>query len=146
MNDQTSPERFAKILQDALDRPVAFHRIFVKLAGSVTAALLLSQAMYWSKRSKRDEESWFYKTIEQWEEETGLTRREQESARKALRKFAFWKEALRGVPARMHYSVDITALSEELMRISTNQAQVEKPNKITSLHKSAKLVCTKAPN
>lgn len=144
--DQKISDVFAQVLHDALDRPIAFHRVFVKLTGSVTAALMLSQAMYWSKRANSDDESWFYKTIEQWEEETGLTRREQEFARKALRRFSFWKEDLRGVPARMHYHVDIMALSNELLYLSESKASKEKPNKITRLHENAKLVCTKASN
>ena len=136
----------SEILRDLLDRPIAFHRVFVTVTGSVTAALMLSQAMYWSKRANSDDERWFYKTIEQWEEETGLTRREQEFARKALRRFSFWKEDLWGVPARMHYRVDIMALSNELLRLSESKASKEKPSKIIRLHESAKLVCTNAPN
>ena len=33
-------------LLQLLDRPIAFHRCFVTLTGSVTAALMLSQALY----------------------------------------------------------------------------------------------------
>jgi hypothetical protein len=36
-------------LIDLLDRPIAFHRIFVELTGSVLAAVMLSQAFYWSR-------------------------------------------------------------------------------------------------
>ena len=31
---------------NTLDRPIAFHRCFVTLTGSVTVALMLSQAVY----------------------------------------------------------------------------------------------------
>lgn len=34
---------------DYLDRPTAFHRAFVQLGIGITGALLLSQALYWSK-------------------------------------------------------------------------------------------------
>lgn len=94
-----------KELFDLLDRPIAFHRPFVTLAGSVNAALLLSQAIYWSKRTK-DPEGWFYKSARDWEEETGLTRREQETARKSLKALGFWLEDLRGVPATMYFRID----------------------------------------
>jgi hypothetical protein len=137
LNEQTSRERFAKALQDALDRPIAFHRVFVKLTGSVTAALMLSQAVYWSKRANSSNEGWFYKTRDQWEEETGLTRYEQESARKALRKLSFWNEELRGVPAQMHYRVDITALSNELLLVA--ESLTEKPYKNARLLESSQL-------
>ncbi len=38
-------------LGDLLDRPIAFYRVFVMITGSVTGALMLSQAVYWSKRT-----------------------------------------------------------------------------------------------
>lgn len=127
------------ILQDVLDRPVAFHRSFVKLTGSVTAALLLSQAMYWSKRINSNGDGWFYKTRGQWEEETGLSRYEQESARRTLRRFSFWKEELRGVPAQMHYKVDISILLDELIRIAESRSITEKNNKIARLLETSQL-------
>jgi len=94
---------------DALDRPIAFHRVFVELTGSVAAALMLSQAVYWSKRTS-DAGGWFYKTRDDWEQETGLTRREQETARKALRKADVWDEKRVGVPAQLHYRLKVENL------------------------------------
>ncbi|WJY13636.1 hypothetical protein PCO82_13785 [Pectobacteriaceae bacterium CE90] len=66
-----------------LDRPIAFQRSFVRMGAGITGALLLSQLIYWTNRTNAD--GWIYKTQEEWEEETGLTRYEQESARKKLR-------------------------------------------------------------
>lgn len=66
-----------------LDRPIAFQRSFIRLDIGVTAALFLSQMIYWTNRS--DDDGWVYKTQEEWEEETGLSRYEQEGARKKLR-------------------------------------------------------------
>jgi hypothetical protein len=95
-----------------LDRPIAFHRVFVTLTGSVTAALMLSQAVYWSKRTK-DKDSWFYKTQDDWEEETGLSRSEQETARKKLNKYLHYER--RGMPAQLYYRVDEDALFADLI-------------------------------
>jgi hypothetical protein len=131
-NPKISTE-FTEALRDILDRPIAFHRAFVKLAGSITAALMLSQAMYWSKRATTNDEGWFFKTREQWEEETGLSRFEQEGARKALRGFSFWKEELRGVPARMHYRVDMAALFNEIICMAGTRRANSKPNRNVSL-------------
>ena len=136
-SEKINSDRFAQVLQDALDRPIAFHRVFVKLTGSVTAALMLSQAVYWSKRANSNDEGWFYKTRDQWEEETGLSRYEQESARKALRRLSFWKEDLRGVPAQMHYRVDITSLSSELLLVA--ESLTDKPHKNVRLLESSQL-------
>ena len=105
-----------------LDRPIAFHRVLVDLAGSVVSALFLSQAIYWQRRC----EGWFWKTQDQWEEETGLSRREQETARSRLRDLAFIQEDRRGNPAKLWFRVD-------LERVQTRLAE------------SANLDCTKAP-
>lgn len=72
-------------LLELLDRPIAFHRCFVTLTGSITAALMLSQALYWQQRTKHDG-GWWFKKQEEWTDETGLSRREQENARQSLRK------------------------------------------------------------
>jgi hypothetical protein len=98
---------------DALDRPIAFHRCFVTITGSVTAALMLSQAVYWSKRSK-DPEGWFYKTAEEWTEETGMVRSEIENARKRLKIAGFITEKLKGAPAKLFYRVNAEAVQQAL--------------------------------
>ena len=67
-----------------LDRPITFHRVFVDLTGSINAALLLSQAVYWTNRLPPEREGWFYKTKEEWTAETGLSRKEQDKARERL--------------------------------------------------------------
>lgn len=109
---------------DYLDRPIAFHRVFVTITESVTAALFLSQAIYWAKRTSNSER-WFYKTREQWEEETGLERRQQESARKVLRHLGLLEEKLCGVPAKLHYRVNAEVLERKLAR---QQVGTKAPN------------------
>lgn len=95
--------RFYDPLDDLLDRPIAFNPAFKKITGSTVAALMLSQAWYWMKRTS-DEGGWFYKTIAEWEDETGLTRSEQETARKHLKDIL--EVELRGVPATLYYRVN----------------------------------------
>ncbi len=103
-----------KNLTELLDRPIAFHRPLVGVAGGVLSALMLSQALYWSKRTF-DPQGWFWKTQAEWEEETGMGRREQETARARLRQTRFWKEELRGIPAKMHFRVDLDLLAANLL-------------------------------
>lgn len=109
-------------LMELLDRPIAFHRIFVKLTGSVTAALMLSQAFYWSKRTS-DPDGWFYKTQAEWEDETGMGRYEQEGARKALRRLAFWEEKREGVPAKLFYRINLSSLEGLLTDLIAEKPQ-----------------------
>lgn len=99
------------LLLGLLNRPIAFHRVFVDLTGSVTAALLLSQAMYWQSRLPPARDGWWYKSRDDWQRETGLARREQESARKRLRELNILEEDRAGVPARLWYRIDLRRLA-----------------------------------
>ncbi len=123
-----------KLLAHILDRPIAFHRIFVDLpAGDkrlgVLGALMLSQALYWTARTE-DPEGWFWKTAEEWQQETGMTRREQETARKRLRATGFWHEERRGLPAKLYFRVNLEALARALEKAaSEKQDCTNAPNK-----------------
>lgn len=118
-----------------LDRPIAFQRAFVRIGAGITGALFLSQAVYWSSRTN-DTDGWFYKTQAEWEEETGLSRYEQEGARKSLKKLGVLEEVLYGVPAKLHYRVNVDSLL----------AYLSAENQQTSMRKTSKLVCGKPAN
>jgi DnaD/phage-associated family protein len=102
MNDKV--KKFHDALDDVLDRPIAYNPAFRRITGSTVAGIFLSQAWYWSKRHKEDD-GWFYKTGKEWEEETGLTRSEQETARKHCLRVGVMEEKLKGIPATMYYKV-----------------------------------------
>ena len=119
------------------DRPIAFNRHYVALGCGINGALMLSQMVYWSKRTK-DKNGYFYKTQEEWEQETGLTRREQETARKRLRELGFVSEHKHGVPCKVHFRVEHDNLYMALVRFSQNSQ--------SSMAECAKLECTNAPN
>ena len=74
------PRRASEVLQGKV---IAFHVEYVHLTGSVTAALFLSQLVYWQGKGA-DGDGWIYKTAKEWTEETGLSRKEQGGARKKL--------------------------------------------------------------
>lgn len=130
MAEQDIPDSEIPDITDLLDRPIAFHRAFAKLAGSVNAGVMLSQGYYWSKRTKSPA-GWFYKTQDEWEAETCLSRREQETARKLLRQTGFWEEDRRGNPARLYYRIDRRAFNLALFRLAQNANQdwQERPGK-----------------
>jgi hypothetical protein len=103
---------------EALDRPIAFQRVFVPIAGSINAALLLSQAVYWMKETN-DAGGWFSKSSSEWEDETGLTRREQDHARKLLRNAGLLLERKSGMPPKLYYWVDIEKLEKRVETLRT---------------------------
>lgn len=112
-NTEQSPMAIPNFVRALLDRPVAYHRCLAELTGGVAAGLLLSQAIYWTLRTK-DPDGWFYKCRDDWQDELGLTRTDQENARQKLRRFDFWQEEKRGVPATLHYRVDLDLLTAAL--------------------------------
>ncbi|HEU4754681.1 MAG TPA: hypothetical protein VFU47_16355, partial [Armatimonadota bacterium] len=95
------------------ERPISFYRCLVEPAGSVAGALMLSQALYWTPRSD-DPEGWFFKTGEEWSAETGLSRWEQETARRRLRERGIWLEERRGKHGKLHCRVDLVRLAAAL--------------------------------
>ncbi|EEY5890434.1 TPA: replication protein [Escherichia coli] len=106
-----------------LDRPIAFQRSFIRLEMGVTAALFLSQLTYWTNRTTDD--GWVYKTQDEWEEETGLSRYEQEGARKKLRGLGVLLERKQGLPARLYYKIDNDVLCQLL---TSAYKDAEKPH------------------
>lgn len=133
--------RIPSIVQPMLHRPVSFYPLLARMLGSVTAALMLSQGLYWSgvQESTNDKaDGWFYKTQREWEEETCLTRHEQDGARKILRGFAFWQEERRDAPAKMHYRIDLNKLAMDLSRHAEKRQ--------TRLPKTGNLECGKTSN
>ena len=81
--------------------------------------LPLSQLVYWTRRG-RDvvaRQGWIYKTREQWFEETGLSREEQENARRRLRRLNLAQEWRGGRPARLYFRIHTGTLSAALSHI-----------------------------
>ena len=124
-------------LLNVLSSPIAYYVTFAKIAGSVAAGVMLSQLVYWTGKGNNPD-GWIWKTAAEMEEETGLTRREQETARRRLRERGFVEERLAGVPATLHYRVNLDAVMEAAAQIGEKRQP--------SLAESANPVSTKAPN
>jgi hypothetical protein len=86
-------------------RPIAYYPKLRKVAGSTNAALLLCQLIYWTgKEASRD--GWIYKTAEDLERETSLSRREQERARRMLLERGLTEERYARREHRMYFRVE----------------------------------------
>ena len=105
------------LLLEVFAEPIMFHRCYVALTGSVTAALVLSYASY-ATEEITDEycgEGWFMKTVAQWQRDTGLTRTELETARRKLKAQGLWEERRYGPPpAPLQFRVNQVALYDQL--------------------------------
>lgn len=105
-----SPQISGELLLQLFDAPVSFQRCLVPISGSVTAALMLSQAIWTTEQQVIESygvvsHGWFTKSQEEWTDETGLTRWEQETARRALRRLGFIEERRAGMPAKLWFRV-----------------------------------------
>jgi len=117
LNDEERSAR--RRIEFLFGRPVAFHRCFVTVTGGVHAALMLSQALYWLNPERQGEsrgkgEGWFWKTRGEWDAELGLSRWEQETARKQLRLTKFWREQERRLEHKIYFGVDFVELEKAL--------------------------------
>ena len=92
-----------------LGSPVAYYTAFAGVLGGVEAGVLASQFFYWYGKG-HNPEGWIYKTQAEIEEETGLTRRNQETARKKLRELGVLEENYAGMPAKLYYRLNLDQL------------------------------------
>ena len=116
MNSLASPDvSLRATLSSKGCRPVAYFTIYATLTGSVTAELFLSQCGYWSALA---DDGWFYHTASQFTAETGLSRREQEMARRKLVALGFLEEKRDGSPAKLRFRINEPAIIEALRRQS----------------------------
>ena len=99
-----------QVLLDVFDTPVSFHRCLVPITGGVTSALMLSQAIWTTQSLEPCADGWFIRSQEQWTQETGLSRWEQETARRALRRSGLLEERRVGMPAKLWFRVRADAV------------------------------------
>ena len=88
-----------------------------QLAGGHKAALMLGGLVNWTRYlsiEQPERHGWIWKTQQEWLEETGLSRHEQDSARKELAKLGLIQQQKRGMPARMYYRINLQALGLRL--------------------------------
>jgi hypothetical protein len=119
-----------KRIEFLFGRPIAFHRCFVKVTGSVHAALMLSQAIYWLNperqgQSRGKDNGWFWNSRDEWEAELGLSRWEQETARKQLRHTKFWLERDKRLEHKIFFSIDFVELEKALEQAAASASRTE---------------------
>jgi hypothetical protein len=119
-----SPSETLKLL----GRPIAYHPRLARLLGSVNAAILFGQLVYWS--DKTEHELGIYKTAAQIEDETGLSAKEQETARKKLKAHGVLHETHKRLEHRLYFRIDFAAYDELVCKHLANSEteNTESPN------------------
>src|SRR5438270_1616649 len=92
-------------------RPVLYNPFYAQVAGSVAGGVFLARAIYWSVKKS---DGWFYQTREEWEQQTYLTRRQQEAARTELRRLKVLEERQVGLNRTIHFRINFATLIQLL--------------------------------
>lgn len=98
------------------ENTVVIPKLFFKLTGDLTTAVLLNQIVFYSDKSKRTD-GFFYKTYKEWEEEICLTERQVRYSTKKLIKEGLVETALKkanGAPT-VHYKLDYNKLVDSIL-------------------------------
>lgn len=94
------------------ENPIAYQQGLVMIFDSPAVGLFLYQLLYWQDKTYK-KSGWFYKTTEEIERETGLSRYNQETAIRILVRFGVIEFSLKGrVPRTRHFRVNMERLQE----------------------------------
>ena len=128
--------------KNLFDTIVTFSPKVARITGSVDTAIFLHQMLYWWERKSADQ---IYKTIAEFEQETTLSRYQQDAAIKKLAQIGFIEVFLQGLPPKRHFIVKIDRIIEVLKddanckkftNLIVNNQQIE-------LQKTDKSICKK---
>lgn len=144
-----TPHQKVVIVKLLGDREViAYRPVLARALGSVTATLFLCQAIYWQgiagngvwwyklRDAQRDARKEMLAPTEKrkqsWEWETGLTRAQQEQARELLHELGLLDEQLMGIPARLHFRVDLSSLENfltKMVKSCRHEGEIQPPSR-----------------
>lgn len=119
---RTYPGLTANLVMEIFDAPITVNRSLIRITGSVTAALMLSQAITWTETLAPEAKGWFTKSHWEWSEDTGLSASEQEGARRVLRRTCLVEERTQGEPATLWFHVRKDRLGQALHELSRRSA------------------------
>lgn len=107
-------------------RRVAIYRCLIDITGSLKAAAMLSQLIYWTRVSKEvaERDGWIFKSIAQMEAETGLSVREQRTCKNRLLDTNLIQTCRKGVGAALAIKVNLDTMAEMIAQSSGTNDQL----------------------
>jgi hypothetical protein len=109
--------KLSETLND-IGRPIAYFPKLRQITGSTTATILFCQLFYWNDKTV---DGWVYKTSQELEEETGLSYKEQKTARRHLVNNGLLEEKHKRLEHKIYFKLDIEKLDQKWgVRESTN--------------------------
>jgi hypothetical protein len=95
-------------------KPIAYYPGLAKKVGGVKAAILFCQLFFWTGKEKA-KDGWVYKSQEELETETGLSPKEQRTAREALTNCGILEERNQRTEHRIYYRIILELLDKILV-------------------------------
>jgi hypothetical protein len=99
-------------LLKTLGPTVAYHAGMAKYLGGVNPTLLFCQILYWSTKSMERPDLGVYKSVDELQRETGMTYREQVTARKCLVELGVVKVTRSRSEHRIYFLIDDDAFAK----------------------------------
>jgi hypothetical protein len=131
MNNQQTVISFIKSISGQKSI-LTIPRVFIELTNDIEAALFLSQCIYWSDKTTRTD-GYFYKTFDEWEEETTLTRFKVRACLKKCAGIIETKKIMANGSMTFHYHVSFDKLYN-LIETNLNKLQLEETSTSRNLH------------
>lgn len=111
----------------ASDNYIIVNKTLIKTFGLNEAILigeLCTEYKYWAKENKLEDDM-FYSTIDNIEENTGLTAHEQRQAIKSLENAGVLYTELKGVPAKKYFRIDVDSVVKILTTSHADFSQLD---------------------
>lgn len=99
-----SKELQRQVYRNFRQKPVAFNAGLAASLGSIEAAIIFGQLLFWEGHGRK--KGWIYKTIEEMEFETGITRHKQDTAIRKLKSLELVEVKIMGIPGKRHFKLN----------------------------------------
>lgn len=95
---------------------IAVYKSLIELTGKIKTAVFLSQILYWTRvgTNVSSNEGWFFKSIEQMYQETGLTKREQQRCKEYLLEVGLIETKREGMNNKLFIRIVFGELAKQL--------------------------------
>lgn len=114
--DSIAEHGLEQVMLLMFEPPIAFHRCFKAITGSVDPALMLTVACDASQLVPLNDDGWFVMSKVDWEEQTLLPFKRQLNARKTLIGLRLMSERRHGYPCVLQHKVNMQQVLEMLRK------------------------------
>jgi hypothetical protein len=111
------------LIEQYKERAILFNPRLGRISGSAEAGLLMSQLLFWHGKGRNKER--FYKTVNELQMETCLTRSEQNIAIKKWKNLGVLDVQKKGVPQKRNFYINMESLHELMKAYPPKEATLK---------------------